>query len=356
VDRAAAILAAMTHGASKFGPSLRARAVRPLVDGFRALGLDVEALLREAGIDPNVLSDVEHRIAHAQVMILWQHAVQRSADPLLGVHAAAAAPLESFDLHAYAMLASNDLRDALRRACRYHRLIHDSTALRFEERDDEGVIVHSLGDGRAVPRQPAEFLAALWCRFGRLVAADAWRPRLLCFDHAAPVDTREHARLFGCPIVFGGGPTALHLPNRTLDAPNQRRDPAMVALLDRHAQLLLDRAPHGTPVAARVRDWVIERLSSGEPSATRAAQALGLSARSLQRRLSEEGTSFRAVVDRLRLDQSRRLLAESDLSIAEIGFVLGFSELSAFHRAFKRWTGLTPLEHRQRAWPQRSME
>ncbi len=344
----------MARRTPSFEPHLLARALRPLVDAFSALDLDVPTLLEGAGIARSDLSDPDCRIPHPAVMKLWQLAGERSQDSRLGLHAALAAPLASFELHTYALLASRDLRDALRRACRYQRLIHESTELSFEEGDGEGVLAHSLGDGRAAPRQTAEFLATLWFRFGSLIAGDRWQVRLLCFDHAAPADTSEHTRIFGCPIVFAGGRTALHLPNAALDAPSRGGDPTMAALLDRHAALLLDSAPLAPPAATRLRAWAAQRLASGEPSSAQAAQALGLSQRSLRRRLAEEGTSHRAVIDRLRHEQSLRLLRESTLSAAEVGFLMGFSELSAFHRAFKRWTGSTPADYRRATSTHRS--
>ena len=328
-------------------PSLRARALRPLFAAFRELRLGQARLLEAAGIDRGAVEDPDSRIPHRSVMKLWQLALEQSGDAKLGFHAALAAPLKSFELHAYALLASRNTRDAFRRACRYQRLIHESTALSFEEGPSVGVLTHALGDGRAVPRQPAEFLATLWCRFGRLIAGERWSARRVCFDHPAPVDTQELESFFACSIEFDSGKTALYVPNEVLDAPNMGADPTMVALLDQHAALLLDRAPVLTTVASRVRAWAAAQLASGEPTTAQAAQALGLSQRSLHRRLSEEGTSYRSVVDQLRREQSLRFLRDSTLSLAEIGFLLGFSELSAFHRAFKRWTGVTPTDYRK---------
>jgi AraC-like DNA-binding protein len=328
-------------------PGVTSRAIRPLAAGFDALGLRTEEGLTACGIERSILDDGDERITHSAAMRLWQWALAASGDVNLGLHAALAAPLASFELHAYALLASRDLRDGLRRACRYQRLIHESTLLRFDESPGHGELSHTLGDGRSAPRQAAEFLAALWFRFGRSIAGPRWHAQWLRFDHAAPADTAEHEAYFGCPLRFGGGCTAVRLANDALDAPNQGAEPAMAEMLDRYAALLLDRAPRADTLASRLRAWVAQGLSSDAISVLSAARALGVSPRTLHRRLRDEGTSFRSLVEATRQAQALRLLADSQLSIAEVGFVTGFSEISAFHRAFKRWTGQTPAQYRR---------
>ena len=146
---------------------------------------------------------------------------------------------------------------------------------------------------------------------------------------------------------FAMGENALVLPAPLLETPCVRADPALVAVLDRYAAERLEQAPRTSSIADRVRSALGDELRGGEPTAARLATRFKMSVRSLSRLLAAEGTSFRELLDALRRDLATRHLAADQLSIGEVAFLLGFSELSSFHRAFKRWTGRTPAEFRQ---------
>ena len=292
------------------------------------------------------LDDADGRIPHTTMMHLWQLAVAITGDPDLGLHLAVVAPLESFEIHGYALLSSPTLREAYRRGCRYQRLIHEVTDLSFDEGEQEGVLQHALPGGRPVPRHPAEFLATLWICLGRLVAGVEWTPNLVCFAHEAPADTTAHDSLFQAPIQFASGRTAMHIPNAILDLVNAKADAALVAILDGYAATLLAQAPSTDTVSGRVRAQLLEALQSGVPTAEEIAHSLHMSVRTLHRSLQQEETTFRALLNQLRQEQATKYLTNTNISIAEVGFLLGFTELSSFYRAFKRWTGVTPAEYR----------
>ncbi len=327
-------------------PTIAVRAVQPVVAALEALGHSSEEVLKAAGISPSALQDSEGRLPHGSMMRWWQRACELTGDEHLGIHLAEAAPLKSFEVHAYAMLSSADLREAYRRASRYQRLIHEATDLVFEEGAHEGVLRHTLPGGRPAPRHPAEFLATLWVRIGRLVAGEEWRPSLVCFAHREPADLTEHLRMFRAPLRFASGVTAMHVPNSVLDAPNRNADANLARLLDRYAEGLLQQAPGFTNFSERVRAALSKELSGGAPAVAAIAKALHVSQRSLHRNLQNEGTSFRELLEQLRHERATALLANPSCSVAEAGFLLGFSELSSFSRAFKRWTGLSPIEFR----------
>ena len=330
-------------------PYITVRAVQPVVAALEALGQEVDDLLKESRISRAILQDADGRVPHSAMMLLWEHARVVTDDDYLGIHLAEAAPIRSFEVHSYALLSSATLRDAYRRACRYQRLIHETTNLTFEEGPIEGVLQHALPGGRSVPQHAAEFLATLWVRFGRLVTCDDWAPRLVCFAHPAPKDTSEHARVFRAQLRFSSGRTAMHVSNRVVDMPNPSADENLVSLLDRYAGGLLKQFPREASLAERVRVWLSEELSGGTPSVSSAARALYISVRTLHRGLQSEGTCFRELLDQLRQERAAALLANQRCSVAEVGFLLGFAELSSFSRAFKRWTGKTPAEFREEA-------
>ena len=327
-------------------PHLTVRAVKPVVDALGILGHPVETILADASIARSVLADPDGEVSHRAMMLLWERASAVSGDDHLGIHLAEAAPIASFEVHAYALLSSPTLREAYRRGCRFQRLIHEATRLTFDEEGEEGILSHALASGSPVPRHPAEFLVTVWVRLGRLVTGDLWSPSQVCFAHDEPADAREHARVFGANVQFRTGRTALHIPASVLDRVNPRADPGLVQVLDRYAGALLAQKPLRTTFSGRVQAWLAEAHGGGAPTAAEAAKALFVSVRTLHRSLQEEGTTFRELLDHLRREQSMTLLARRDCSIAEVAFLLGFSELSSFYRAFRRWTGQTPAEFR----------
>lgn len=333
----------------KWTPSITVRAIQPVIAALETLGYPVDDILAAADVTRTVLADADGRIPHPAMMILWQQALKVTGDNDLGIHLAEAAPIESFEIHGYALLSSPVLREAYRRGSRYQRLIHEATDLTFEEGDQEGILQHALPGGRPVPRHPAEFLVTLWIRLGRLIAGKAWVPNLVCFAHESPTSTSEHTRIFQSPIQFSSGRTAMHVPNAILDLENAKADTNLVAILDRYASTLLEQAPASETVGGRVRAQLLDALQSGIPAAEEVAQSLHMSARSLHRALQQEETTFRALSNQLRQEQAARYLTNTNIGIAEVGFLLGFSELSSFYRAFKRWTGVTPAEYRANA-------
>ena len=327
-------------------PHLAVRAVQPVIAALGALGYKAGPLLREVGIPLALLDATDGRVPNQNVMALWERMAAATGDNNLGLHLAEAAPVESFGVHAYAMLSSPTLRDAYRRATRYQRLIHEVNDLTLEEHPHQGILQHTLPGGKAVSRHPAEFLVGLWVRFGRLITGEDWTPRLVCFAHQAPLDLSEHNRIFQAPMLFASGRTAMHVPNSILDKPNPKADVGLLNLLDHYANTLLKQVQRHSTLSERVRVWLLERLKGGVPNATGAAQAMNMSVRTLHRELRNEGTRFSELLEALRHQQATALLADSRYSISEVAFLLGFSELSSFYRAFRRWTGKTPAEFR----------
>lgn len=334
---------------SRLEPHITIRAVQPVVAALEALGYNADALLAASGIARAALADADARLPHPAIMALWAQAHAAGGDDSLGIHLAEAAPIRAFGVHAYALLASPTLRDAYLRACRYQRLIHETTDLTLTDEPGGGLLQHALPGGHSVSRHPAEFLATLWVRFGRLITASDWAPTLVCFAHAPPADTREHARVFRAPIQFASGRTAMVVPHQALAAANPSADTGLAGILDDYAGSLLAQLPSQPTLSASARAQLLRQLRGGVPTAAALAKEMHISVRTLHRSLQLEGTSFRALLDQIRIEQATAQLANPRISIAEVGFLLGFAEISSFYRAFKRWTGQTPAEFRAAA-------
>jgi AraC-like DNA-binding protein len=246
------------------------------------------------------------------------------------------------------MVSSPTLGAAFERVCRYQRLIHETSQVRLEKSRDRAVLSHRMSGGTAAPRQTAELLLAAWVRAGRIATGVDWSPAQVRFAHRAPSDVGEHERFFAAPVRFATGENALVFPAALLDLPCRRTDPSLLSLLDRYAADRLGD-PRGATFADRARAALSDELQAGNVTAQRLAARLRVSVRTLHRFLAAERTSYRRLLDQLRLDIAERHLADDRMSVGEVAFLVGFSELSAFDRAFKRWTGRTPATYRNDA-------
>lgn len=330
-------------------PALTARAFRPLVSGLRALGHDPVPLLAAVGVDFAVLDNADARIPMAAGVGLLARAAGTLGDDCIGLHLAEHADLRTVDVHYYAMTASSSLRAAYERLSRYQRLIHETTRIDMAETDEGLTLRHVLPGGVAAPRQTAEFLLTAWIRTGRLVTATDWRPVEVRFAHPRPSDTSEHARLFKARAHFDAGENAVIVATSVLALPCVGADPVLASLMDHHAGEQMRRASaSGQPFPDRVRDVLAYQLREGEPRAATTARRLKMSVRTLNRALAGEGLTYRRLLDQLRHDLAREYLRDQRTSVGEVAFRLGFSEVSAFSRAYKRWSGETPIQTRAR--------
>jgi AraC-like DNA-binding protein len=331
-------------------PALTARAFLPLVSGLRRLGHDPAPLLGAVGIDPAALEDPDARIPMRAGSGLLTHAAAAIGDDCIGLHIAEHADLRTVDAHFYAMAASATLQEAYERLSRYQRLIHETTRIEVSTSDDGLTLRHILPGGGAAARQTAEFLIAAWLRTGRLITRTAWNPKVVRFAHAAPSDTREHERFFGASLQFRTGENSMTIPGSTASLACVGADPALASLIDRYAAQHMP-PPSALTLADRVREVLSANPGDREPAAAVVAARMKMSVRTLNRSLAAEGTTYRELLDRVRHELATRYLGDRRMSIGEVAFLLGFSELSAFSRAFKRWTGQTPAVFRTHTRP-----
>jgi len=329
-------------------PRLTVRALRPLMSGLSTLGYDPAPFLQAQGIADAMLLDPDATVPMSACVGLLADGVRATGDDNLGLHVAEHAELGSFDVHFYAMVSSPTLGAAFERVCRYQRLIHETSEVRLETSADRAVLSHRLSGGLPAPRQTAELLLGSWVRAGRVATRTRWSPAEVRFAHPEPRDLRQHERFFGAPLRFATGENALVLPVALLDLPCRRTDLSLLSLLDGYAADRLGK-PRAATFAGRVRAALTEELQAENVTAHRLAARLGVSLRTLHRSLAAEDTSYRQLLDQLRLDIAERHLMDDRVSVTEVAFLAGFSELSAFYRAFKRWTGCTPAAFRARA-------
>jgi AraC-like DNA-binding protein len=329
--------------------SLSVRVLEPLLLYLTARGHDSSAFLKAQGVDPQTFRDPEARLPHTIAASLWPAAVRLTNDFDLGLHAAEGIRPGVFGALGYAMRTSETFGISLQRLCRYHRVLHDAAEVLVTFRGQHAVLSHRIQLPGGLPRAVSEYIVATWLITSRQATGVNWIPVEARFPHPAPEDTSEHRRLFGCTVKFGHDRSELVFSRDLLDMRFLNADPNLQAILETQVLAMLQKLPKGEAVMDAVRRLLAGELCNGEPSLEQVAPRLHMSARTLHRRLEEEGTSFRQVLAEVRRELAARHLTERRLAIGEIAFLLGFSEPSAFHRAFKRWTGYAPLAYRQLA-------
>jgi AraC-like DNA-binding protein len=318
--------------------------VRPLVTAVGAAGLD--AFWGATELTPQLVADDDARISAPQRGAAWAEALRLTGDPLLPLHIAAAVPPGAFGVAEHVCRAAPTLGEALRQWVRYLNLLDDAVTVGLEVEADRALLC--LARQSEAPAPAAHELCwALAARFARELAAVPVRPIAVELAHPGPDDVAPYRAWFEAPVVFGAGATQLVLPRAALAARLVTPDPALLAILARAAGELAQQAAADPPMTQQVKRVLHDALRSDDAQVESAAKQLGLAVRSLQRRLKDEGTSFQAVREEVRRALAQRYL-DDGLAIAEIAFLLGFSEPSAFVRAFKRWTGMTPIERRAR--------
>lgn len=202
-----------------------------------------------------------------------------------------------------------------------------------------------------VPQCPAvnDFVLAAAMTFARRNVA-VWEPPVeICVPHERPSYADEYERIFAAPVRFGASYTGFVIRRTRLDVPMLGANPRVAAAFELHARQLLDRLRDTEGITGRVRANVATQLGGGEVTMQSTARQLAMSVATLRRRLEEEGTTFSEILDEFRKKLAERYVRDRVPAISEIAFLLGFSNVTAFHRAFKRWTGVAPTEYRARA-------
>ncbi|HEX9401158.1 MAG TPA: AraC family transcriptional regulator ligand-binding domain-containing protein [Anaeromyxobacter sp.] len=319
-------------------------ATRALVEACARLGLDEGALLARAGVDRALLEDPDARLPAELADAVWREASLATADPALPLHAAEQTPFGAFRVLDYLGATGATVGEGGRRIAEYFPLVDPRGVLAVEEEAAAVALTFRATEGDLPPPAQEYTLAILVSRARHVSAAPA--SLRVQFTFPRPADPREHARVLGVEPEFGAGRAAVVLARATWEGPTRTADRTLFSALADHARSLL-RGAGGDELIDGVRGAIAAELPGREPSLSRVARRLGTSPRTLQRRLSGRGASFAAVVDGVRRERAEGYLRQPDVSVAEVSWLLGFAEQSAFTRAFRRWTGAPPTEWRR---------
>lgn len=315
-----------------------------LIAHVTARGYDTTRFGQIPGLRGRDLNDPDTRVADIAAADAWKLGQEITGDDVLGLHMAEAIPAGALDLLEYAFRASPTLQSGLEQLARYGRVVSDRAAARL--RIDGDVFEITFGGGTQPQR--VEFAIAFLIRIAREAAGVSFVPLEVRFEHSRPESLLEHRAFYRAPVRFDQPLNQLLLARSDVARPLRSADAALSGVVNRRLEKMLAQIPASTdPMASRAGRTLLDAMTRGEPTAAAVAREIGVSERTLHRRLRHEGTSFRKILDTVRADVAASLLQEPSIGTAEIAYLLGYSDPAAFHRAFRRWTGQTPLTFRQ---------
>jgi AraC-like DNA-binding protein len=309
--------------------------------GLQLLGVDVQPALKRIDLAPEQLGYLGDEIPLHKLRDFWEAVVETTGQSGLGLRIAEYVHPEAYEVFGCLIAASATLGEATLRATRLIGLVTSTVRLSFHHEGDRASLSVDPLYPELVHPETIEFMVGAAAVISQRITGQALPAIEVCFTHAAPADVSHHKRIFGAPIRFGAAFNGLVFAASLLDVPIQSSDSTLCATLQRQADELMAReSVRG--FKASVRAALVTELRGGDPSAERVAAALGVHPKTLTRRLRAEGSTFQRLREELRLQLAERYLRQPGLSVEEVAFLLGYSERSAFHRAFRRWTGRAP--------------
>jgi len=310
--------------------------------------IDPRPLFLEAGVNPELMQQSGMRYKLNNIKNLWQKAAEVIDDPCFGLKAAELWHPSNFSALGYAMLASHSIRTALERMNRYYRVISDEKIMELDDTEDGLTLTlvpgHRLHE---IPERNTALLAII-LSICRINYTEKLTPVSVTFTHSEPSCSAKFFEYFKCSVFFGAAANSLTLPLKSVDEFLPSSNPKLADLND---QVMIDYLAEldQDNLAQRVKASILDQLPSGNVTDESVSRALYMSARKLQRQLESAGTTFYTLLNETRKDLAKKFLSDQDTSITEIAYLLGFSESSAFSRAFKRWMGVSPSQYRKAA-------
>ena len=306
-------------------------------------------LCESVGLDLFRLNDPLSRIPIGQLVALYESAARLTNDDAFGLHVGERTELHSFDLLGYIIVNSPTLGEALHRTTRYLPIWTDGARIRLHP--DGSVVRVSweyIDESITECRQGSEMCLLTVAQVGRFLLRSAnWMLREVRFQHPAPRDSAEHKRLFRAPVYFHREANELILDSATLRSPVRDADRRLCDVLIGYAEHLLTTTSNRESLISRTQATLRKSVLKGDPQLKNIAREMGIGTRTLQRKLKEQGSSFRGLFNKVRREMAEQYLRDSDLGINEIAYLLGYSQPCEFHRAFRAWVGTTPQRYRR---------
>ncbi|MGM0563477.1 MAG: AraC family transcriptional regulator [Pseudomonadota bacterium] len=318
----------------------------------RALGCDTVDILSRHEIGEELLSDNTQRLPGDVFQAILKVLIRDTADPLFGLKTAQHVQPITYSIYGYMAMNSRNLGEAIEHTPEYEKLVGDMGTTKLIPRDGNSFARWDCNmTDPLVRRHVIENVLASWTIFARWITGkNEESPLEVRIEHEPPRRREllpEYDRLFGCPVLFGQEETGVLLSPEAMALPLIQADQTVFSSLQETANQRLAALSGQTPVAVQVKSALRALMKDGIPRKDMVAERIGMTSRTMQRRLKEEDVSYQNILNELRHAMAIDLLENTELTLEDIGHRLGFQEPRSFHRSFKTWTGQTPGHFRR---------
>ena len=320
-----------------------------VIDYLLSCDVDMTDIKSATGLDTDAFTAPDVRVSIHHELKLWEYAVQKTSDPFLGLSMARHFDAGNVGLIVYLAIQQPTLMEMINTYGKYHRLVHDLAVIRTEQSDEADLLIHGFQNPGEGPGKPASeiTLGAFW-KILQMSSIVKIHLKAVHFQFSQPDNLEPYYQFFGkqIKIKFLQPFNQLVFPSGTLNNELLKPDPLLGEVLKKYADDALSKISGKSAWIDQLNRVVAELLNSNTLSIEAVASRLGMSPRTLQRRLKKEGIEFRNMVDKIKRQLAIHYLKDVKLNISEITYLCGFSELAAFSRAFKRWMGVSPQSYR----------
>ena len=316
----------------------------PLLEHLEGQGFDAVAVLDRAGIPKSAREDPRVRLPKRRLEALWDAAIEVTRDPAIALRVSTRVKPSTLGIIGMLASASQSRRNAFELVKGLTPLLWDDFACDLESDDEVAFMRFRTGRGGRTSRFTTEYSVGLTISMSRSLGPAGSDPLEARFAHSPPDYAEQYRRILRLPVRFDAGENGVVFPISSLDRSNPSADAALMELLQQYAADQLARMPSRSRFSERVRATIRSMLPVGELNAGAVAEKLGVSDRTLRRRLHDDGTSYQEALDDVRAELARRYLADDGRGVDAVAALLGFSDASAFTKAFRRWTGRTPTD------------
>jgi AraC-like DNA-binding protein len=326
------------------GPYGSLNAVLPLLEYLEKEGFDPKSILDSVGIPRSALEDTETRLPIENFQSLWQRASEVTGDPAIALRVSTMAKANTLGIIGYLASTSVSVRSSLELVKGLTPLLLEGVECELESDDDAAFFRCTTSATSDSTPFIVEYAIGLTVTISRIIGAAGTDPLEARFSYSAPAHADEYRRILQLPIRFDAGESGVLFPLSMMDGSNPSADAALRQVLERYAVDQLARLPTNASFRQRVRGCIVSMLPLGGLAADTVAAQFSMSNRTLRRRLQEESTSFQELHDEVRIELAIHSLTHEGRGIEEVAILVGFSDPSAFTKAFRRWTGQTPAE------------
>jgi AraC-like DNA-binding protein len=326
---------------------IEARLAGRIVDDLRRHGVTADGLLSDVGLRRTDIADPENRVPYVAILGLIERAASTLGDASYGLRLGASYRARDGGLLGFVVLNSPTLMDALANLQRYFRVVGEGEDVEIE-RGGPHVVLRFRESDPALRRlrHNSEYIASVVARLCREMTGKRIAPLRAEFMHSRPNTQVGYEQYLGCAVRFRAEWDALVYDAKTLSLPVAGADAKLLDVLKRACRRLLGPEPKKQDLVRDVRELAIDRLARGPLRIDDIARELGMSSKTLERRLGERRLTFSALLDEIRCELAKRYLGETDFRLEQVAYLIGYSEPASLVRAFRRWTGTTPMQYR----------